>query len=55
MCQIACQTCQEPIIKDDQVIEVRQGFVEEGDFIPETEIGFYHADCFPARQEPSED
>jgi hypothetical protein len=31
------------------VIEVRQGFVEEGAFTPEENVAFYHAECFPAK------
>ncbi len=53
MCQIYCEMCKEPIVNYLQVIEVRQGFVEEGSFIPEEEIAFYHTDCYPAKPKDS--
>ena len=53
MCQIICKVCGESITDDSDVIEVRQGFVEKGDYTPESELGYYHADCFkPTDNQP---
>ena len=54
MCQIYCQVCQEQIGDDENVYEVRQGFVEQGDFTPEQEIAYYHTECYPLNN-PTED
>jgi len=54
MCQIYCQACREQISDDDNVYQVRLGFVERGDYTPEAEVAYYHADCYPLNQ-PTED
>ncbi|GAG03249.1 unnamed protein product [marine sediment metagenome] len=54
MCQIVCQTCQQPIQDDNTVLEIREGFVENGEFTPESELGYYHSECYPINQ-PTED
>ncbi len=52
MCQIRCEACREAITDDDEVIEVRLGFVERGDYTPEMQIAYFHASCFLANVNP---
>ena len=54
MCNIFCSVCKEQIEDDDNVFEVRQGFVEHGEFTPE-EIFYYHAECNPPNNQPNKD
>jgi hypothetical protein len=35
MCQIVCQLCRKPIEHDEETLELLQGFIDKGDFIPE--------------------
>lgn len=51
MCQIACQVCNEAIGEDEFLYQVRKGFVEKGDFVPEEEVGFFHVNCYPLRDD----
>jgi len=55
MCRIYCDGCKEPINDDDNIIQVRQGFCEHGDYTPESEVAYYHADCYPLNNQPTED
>ncbi len=54
MCSIYCNVCGQVITDNDQVIQVRQGFVERGDYTPELEVAYYHVNCYPVEQ-PAED
>ena len=47
MCMIVCQACNKPIADDENAYQVRQGFVEKGDFTPEQEVAFFHLACYP--------
>ena len=55
MCQIVCQSCNEVIGEDAVLYQVRMGFVEKGDFIPEEEIAYYHVNCYPLRDDQPDD
>jgi len=54
MCQIVCQVCSKQISDDDNVYQVRLGFVETGEYTPESEVAYYHSECCPINN-PIED
>ena len=45
MCQIVCEICNKPIEDDLGAYQIRQGFMEKSDFMPEQEVAHYHVDC----------
>jgi len=55
MCQIYCGNCKKLIFDDENVYEIRQGFVENGEFTPEIEVNYFHTDCLPINSQPTED
>lgn len=54
MSSIYCSVCKQKIEEDYDIIEVRLGFVEHGDFTPE-EIFYYHGECNPLDITPNKD
>jgi len=55
MCQIVCQLCNQAIGDDEPLYQIRSGFVEKGDFIPEEETAYYHVNCYPIPQDQTEE
>ena len=45
MCQIVCEICNKPIEDDLGAYQIRQGFMEKSDFIPEQDISYFHTEC----------
>ena len=45
-----CEYCKKIIRKGQQTIQVRLGYMEEDDFEPEEDLGYYHALCHAKSQ-----
>lgn len=46
MCQIVCKVCETPIKDEEEILELKVGFVEEGEFVPEMELAYFHLSCY---------
>jgi hypothetical protein len=50
---IYCDYCGKELKEDEFVVQIRRGYIEGGDFYAETDLGYYHSDCFDNFNHPS--
>ena len=44
--EIYCEYCKKAISEDDEAIQIRQGYIEDGEFLPDEDYAYYHYNCF---------
>lgn len=48
MNKIICAICKKPIGDMEIAIQIRSGSIDNNEFEPESDIGYYHSDCLPS-------
>jgi len=43
-----CDHCEKEFQEEEAVIQVRRGYIEVGDFLPDYDLAYYHPNCFEA-------